>query len=72
MDKNKVLDRILQTIPDAEVKIDGSDCNLSVDVTSSMFAGKTKLEQHRLVNNIFTADFQTGSLHALEIKTSVK
>jgi stress-induced morphogen len=63
---------IKQGIPDAKVEItalaDDNDHWAAV-VTSSEFAGKSKLQQHQLVYRAL-GDAMGGALHALQLQTS--
>ncbi len=65
----EIQQKIKQEIPDAVTVMDGADCNFSVEVTSAQFAGKSPLQRHRMVNDVFKADFASGALHSLSIKT---
>ena len=65
----EVIEKIKSTIPDAQVEINGEDCNLSVIVSSAEFAGKTPIQCHRMVNEAVKEDIMSGRLHALSIKT---
>lgn len=60
---------IKQALPDAEVKVSGEECNFTVEVTSQAFAGKTPLQRHRMINDLFKPQLTSGELHALSIKT---
>ena len=46
---------------------DGGETHFSVDIVSAAFAGKSRVERHRLVNEVLSEAFQRG-LHALAIK----
>lgn len=60
---------IQEVIPDSQVETSGLDCSFTVIVTSPVFAGKSPLQCHRLVNDIFKSHIESGELHALSIKT---
>jgi acid stress-induced BolA-like protein IbaG/YrbA len=53
MSPDTVKQMIESALPGAEVKMDGQDCNFSVEVTSELFNGKSRLARHRMVNEIF-------------------
>tara|TARA_B100001123_G_scaffold280495_1_gene312456 strand:- start:1094 stop:1387 length:294 start_codon:yes stop_codon:yes gene_type:complete len=42
------------------------ETHLSIVVISSMFYKKSKLERHRILNNVLSAELQSG-LHAIEM-----
>lgn len=70
----ETLEHLLTTgIPDAEIEIEdlrGDNDHYSVHITSPAFAGKSRLEQHRMVHDAMQGKIGT-ELHALAIKTSV-
>ena len=72
MSPETVQEMIRAVIPDADITMDGQDCNFSVSVSSAEFAGKSRIQCHRMVNDIFKAQIASGELHALSIKTQVK
>lgn len=72
MSPDKIKEMIQAAISDAQVEMAGADCNFSVVVTSSEFEGKSPLQRHRMVNDIFKTQFESGELHALSIKTHVE
>ncbi len=69
MSPEKIKAKIQAQIEDAQVTTSGEDCNFVIEVTSSAFKGKSPLQCHRMVNDIFKAEFESGELHALSIKT---
>ncbi len=46
---------------------EGGETHFRIDVVSAAFAGKSRLERHRIVNEALAAAFDRG-LHALAIK----
>jgi len=58
-------------IPESQIETNGEDCNFSIIVTSKSFEGKSPIQRHRMVNDVFKAQFDSGELHALSIKTLV-
>ena len=62
---------IKEAIPDASVEIQdlaGDGNHYSATVTSAKFAGKNKIEQHKMVYNSLKGKMG-NELHALAIKT---
>lgn len=83
----QVFKAIKDYIPDAEITINGYSSDqhhydpkgregnhLNVDVTSSVFTGKSLLDQHRLIHESVKELMQMngGFIHALVIKTRNK
>ncbi|PZU93294.1 MAG: BolA family transcriptional regulator [Chelatococcus sp.] len=46
---------------------EGGETHFSVDIVSEAFAGKSRLERHRLVNHALAAEL-SGGVHALAIR----
>lgn len=66
--------RIEAAMPDAEMKLydlTGDGSHYQLEVVSSHFAGKSMIEQHRMVYGVF-ADVIGQALHALALKTTTK
>jgi len=71
MDLKEIEKYIKEAIPDASVEIQdlaGDNNHYSAIVTSSQFAGKSKIEQHKMVYNSLKGKMG-NELHALAIKT---
>ncbi|NQY82288.1 MAG: BolA family transcriptional regulator [Alphaproteobacteria bacterium] len=65
---------IKAALPDAEidlVDLVGDQDHYSATVTSAAFAGKSRIQQHRLVNAALKETLG-GYLHALQLKTLAK
>lgn len=61
--------RIEAAIPGAEVAVQSEDnVHFAAQVKAAAFAGKTRIEQHRMVMDVFGAELG-GSIHALSLKT---
>ncbi len=74
MSAEEITRRIQAAIPDAEIQLEdlaGDDNHWKVTVTSSAFAGQSRVAQHRMVNAAFGADLGT-TLHALAVHTIAK
>jgi stress-induced morphogen len=65
---------IEEGLPGAEVEVvdeTGSGDHLRATVNAPQFAGKSRIDQHRLVRAAVQPRMDDGSIHALSIKTSV-
>ena len=63
---------IKESIPDAEITIEdlaGDDNHFSAKIKSKAFAGKSKIEQHKLVYKALKGKMG-NELHALALNTS--
>lgn len=68
---SKLTARIQAALPGAEVSIHDPDgAHLSAVVSSAQFAGKTRIEQHKMVYAALAGAFD-DELHALQLTTRV-
>ncbi len=71
MKKEEIIDMIVKALPDAKVEVKdlaGDDNHYAATVTSSLFEGKTKLNQHKMVYDALQGKMG-GVLHALSLTT---
>ncbi len=68
MDKEEVVALIKVGFPDAEVLVDGMDCNFSCVVISPAFEGLGLLQKQKAVLATVKAQITSGELHAMSIK----
>lgn len=74
MPAEEITRRILAALPDADIHLEdlaGDNDHWKVTVQSAAFVGKSRVEQHRMVNAAFGADLGT-TLHALAVVTAIK
>jgi stress-induced morphogen len=67
----EIKSRIETGLPGASAAVEdltGSGDHFRAEVTSARFAGLSRIEQHRLVYDVFGADIG-GPIHALSLKT---
>jgi len=65
-------ERIVKALPGAQVSVDdltGGGDHFRAEVVSERFEGLTRIQQHKLVYDVFGAEIG-GAIHALSIKTS--
>ncbi len=65
-------ERIEQALPGSQVAVEdltGGGDHFRAEVVSDRFDGLSRIEQHRLVYDVFGSDVG-GPIHALSIKTS--
>jgi stress-induced morphogen len=64
--------RIEAAIPGAQAVVESADhVHFSARVVSDAFAGKSRIQQHRMVYDVFDEGELGGAVHALQIKTEV-
>ncbi|MDQ3609921.1 MAG: BolA/IbaG family iron-sulfur metabolism protein [Actinomycetota bacterium] len=63
--------RIESAIPGARAEVEGADnVHFSARVVSPEFAGKSRVQQHRMVYDVFDGQLG-GEIHALQLRTEV-
>lgn len=66
---------ITTSLGDAEVTVidtTGTNDHFKAEVASAAFAGKSLIEQHKMVQGAVQAALNDGRIHAFSIKTKVK
>ena len=74
MNMTEIESLVKEAIPDAIIEIQdlaGDGNHYSATITSSLFKGKNKIEQHKIVYNALKGKMG-NELHALAIKTKEK
>ena len=64
-------ERIVDALPGAQVTVDdltGGGDHFRAEVVSERFEGLTRIQQHKLVYDVFGAEIG-GAIHALSLKT---
>lgn len=67
--------RLKQHFPDAEIEVidlTGTQDHWEVFVSSTLFTGRSRIEQHQMVNRAFTDELRSGEVHALSIRTLIR
>ncbi len=63
---------IEEALPGADVEVideTGGADHLRAEVRAPQFAGRSRLDQHRMVKAAVKSRFDDGSIHALSVKT---
>ena len=71
--KSKVINLIIEKLPDSQVKVEnlkGND-HLRVTVISSSFNGLSLVKQHQLVYSALKEELASEAIHALALKTEI-
>ena len=69
MTPDDIARRIEAAFPGAEVEVEGSEAHFSAKVVSLRFAGKTRIEQHRMIYDLFREEMASQAIHALALRT---
>ena len=71
MKKEEIIEMIIKALPDAKVEVKdlaGDDNHYAATITSKMFEGKTKVNQHKMIYDALQGKMG-GVLHALSLTT---
>ncbi len=69
----KVVSSIKKSLPDAQISIEdlnGGGDHFNVNVTSSLFEGLSKVQQHQMIYKALKDELASEAIHALALKTS--
>lgn len=72
MTQEQMILRLNSKFPNSQVVVQdltGTQDHWEVHITSSLFQGLTRIQQHKLVMETFDAELKTGEVHALTMKT---
>ncbi len=70
--QDQLYNLIFKSFPEAKIEIVdlvGDNNHYSVKITDKIFAGKSKIEQHKMVNKAL-AGYLGDILHAMQLKTA--
>ena len=71
--KDNLYQIIQKSFPEGSIEITdlvGDNNHYSVKIIDKSFAGKTRIEQHRMVNAALNKELRSDILHAMQLKTS--
>ena len=71
MKKQEIIEMIINALPDAKVEVKdlaGDENHYAATITSSLFEGKSKVNQHKMVYDALEGKMG-GVLHALSLTT---
>ena len=69
MEPSEIARRIEQGLPGAVADVKGADNHYSARVVSDRFEGKTRIEQHKMIYDLFREEMASQEIHALALKT---
>jgi len=73
MNVNTIQNLLLQQLPDCTAEVVSADnIHFQATITSSAFAGKTKVQQQQMVYKILEHYIADGTIHAISLKTQAK
>jgi stress-induced morphogen len=75
IEKNDLYQIIQKSFPAGKIEIIdlvGDNNHYSVKIIDKSFAGKNRIEQHRMVNRALDKELKSDILHAMQLKTSVE
>ena len=69
MEPIEIARRIEAALPGSTADVKGADNHYSARVVSDRFEGKTRIEQHRMIYDLFREEMASQEIHALALKT---
>ncbi|HEV8200188.1 MAG TPA: BolA family protein [Candidatus Polarisedimenticolia bacterium] len=69
MEPNEIARRIEKAFPGATADVKGADNHYSARIVSDRFEGKSRIEQHRMIYDLFQEEMASQDIHALALKT---
>ncbi len=69
MNEEEIRRKIESALPGSRVSVTGDGRHFEAVVVSAAFAGKSMLEQHRMVYGSLGDSFESEAIHALSVKT---
>ena len=69
MNEEEIRTKIESALPGSRVSVTGDGRHFEAVVVSAAFAGKSMLEQHRMVYRSLGDSFESEAIHALSVKT---
>lgn len=75
MNQEQMKARLQAAYADGDIEVvdlTGTQDHWQVFIRSKAFAGMNRVRQHKSVMEVFSAELQSGEVHALSIKTEVK
>jgi stress-induced morphogen len=72
MTLEQMISRLNNKFPNSQVQVydlTGTQNHWEVHVSSRLFSGLTRIQQHKLVMEAFNEELKTGEVHALTMKT---
>ncbi len=72
MNREQMENILSEALPKAKITvITEDDSHFAVSIESSLFIGKSLLQQHQMIQKPLQAFIESGEVHALSIKTSI-
>ena len=68
MESQVVEQKVAALLPDAEIEVEGADCDFSLTVVSPSFTDMSKVKRQQMVLSAFSDELASGALHALSVK----
>lgn len=69
MEPIAIAKRIEAALPGSIADVKGADNHYSARVVSDRFEGKTRIEQHKMIYDLFREEMASQEIHALALKT---
>ena len=69
MTAEEIARRIEAALPGARARVEGDEAHFSAEVSAPAFAGRTRIEQHKMIYDLFRDEMAAQTIHALALRT---
>jgi len=69
MSPSDIARRIEERIPGSSARVEGAEAHFSAVVMAPGFEGKSRVEQHRMIYDLFRDEMARQEIHALALTT---
>jgi len=70
MTADEIARRIEAALPGARAEVSGEDAHFSAVVSAPAFQGRTRIEQHKMIYDLFRDEMASEAIHALALRTT--
>ena len=70
MTADEIARRIEAALPGARAEVSGEDAHFSAVVSAPAFAGRSRIEQHKMIYDLFRDEMASEAIHALALRTT--
>jgi acid stress-induced BolA-like protein IbaG/YrbA len=70
MTADEIARRIEAALPGSRAEVTGEDAHFSAVVSAPSFAGRSRIEQHKMIYDLFRDEMASEAIHALALRTT--
>ena len=69
MDPQAIRERIEARLPGSRAEVEGAEAHFAATIVAAAFEGKSRVEQHRMIYDLFRDEMASQTIHALSLRT---